>query len=173
MSTIHEALKKAGQELPGDKRGPTLKNGLSLELLRNKKSKVNWGPIFVLLVLALITGPIIAPIFSSPFKHGGYVASQTSAGAPMPMTATPGHVEAQFGIEEMPLPPAVMAPRPLTAIPNFSLSGVVVSSPDSYCLINGKVVKVGEEIDGARLIAVSPSLVTLEYEGKQVQLAVD
>ena len=174
MSIIHEALKKAGQEVAGGAKKTTPQRSEVRPPLLRKKKKDKWGPSFVLLVLTLITGPILAPIFSSPFRQSAYVASETSAGSPVPMTsAAPAHVAAQFAVEEVPLPAPIHSPRLFSAAPNFSLSGVVVSSPDSYCLINGKVVKVGEDIDGARLTAVSPELVTLEYQGRQIQIAVD
>ena len=74
MSIINEALKKAGQ---------ASKIGLGIEMER-KKSRMNWGPIFVLLVLFFITGPIIAPIFSSPFRRS-FTASQAAMVQPAPI----------------------------------------------------------------------------------------
>ncbi len=187
MSIINDALKKAGQ-------GQTLQTGETtsqpaqslgrsahaplLEAAGKKKKKINWGPVFVILVLTLITGPLVAPIFSSPYRS----TSAPFIGQSYQETLSTQNRQAQFAIEEAAIMPqqsgALMRPdyigTPVVAErQNFVMNGIMYSSPDSYGLINGKVVRVGEKIDGATLIAITPEKATLNHEGKTIDLWVN
>ncbi len=189
MSIINEALKKA----EGAKGFKPLHGGdksrQNIELEVHKRSKqINWGPIFVLLVLFLITGPLVAPVFTTTFKPSGHgitsmppttkasylVPAQTDAPlAALPPGVGPETRKAQFGLEEMPRENTA-GPKlflPATA-PKLNLTGVMYSQEDSYGIINGKVVKVGEETSGAKLLSVKPHEVKLLYQGEEITLAI-
>ena len=77
--------------------------------------------------------------------------------------------KAQFTIEEAPFTMnASLYPRP-----NLLLSGLVFQTPqDSYCIINDKIVKVGDSIDGARLNRVTPNEAVLDFHGEKIVLTV-
>lgn len=187
MSVINEALKKAQKEkefsIPAS-------GGLSPEIRFHKKSGFNWGPIFVLLVLFLITGPIIAPFFAAPFKkeaYAGMSSSKTvsvgqnsfSEAAVLVQKNQPGLLaggasrKSQFAVEE-----SIMLPQtgPVSAgqsggfRKNFHLSGIVYSPKESYCIINDKIVKVGEQVGGATLVEITPEKVVLDYKGSAITL---
>ena len=149
MSIINEALKKAGQPIITER-----------SEFRKKKTRMNWGPVFVMGVLALITTPLLAPLFNAPYKTAQ--AGKKSPAFTMPETSS-GRVSGQFAVEEAPL-----AAGP--SMPNFSLSGLVYSKTDSYCLINGKVMRIGDQIGGATLSEVTPREVVLNYRGEKVVL---
>ena len=166
MSIINDALKKAQKQDNQPKSTPAAEGrpGVEVQQYQKKKSDVNWGPFFVLAVLLLITGPIVAPLFSSPFRN----QSHTSLNAPQDLkTQAVDARKAQFGIEEA---PANM--MPLMAIPNLAVTGIVYSDQDSYCIINGKILKVGDKIQGAKLVDVTPMSVTLEYHGERLTLPI-
>jgi len=174
MSIINEALKKAGVEKESD----MLRKNMQLEF-QKKKPGVNWGPVFVVLVLLLITGPIVVPIFSTPFRSSSLrenLSSHASQGVPPLATAErlpPARPEvtrqAQFSIEETMLQ---NTNHPPTAVmPDFSLSGIVFSPKDSYCLLNNKIAKVGDTISGAKLVRISSDQVVLDYEGQEIVLS--
>src|SRR3989338_9033649 len=180
MSIIHDALKKAGdskssQALPV--RGLFRQN---LELEVPKKSKqVNWGPIFVLMVLFLITGPLIAPVFSTTFKRTNFIGASPSSRAAYqvpietaspPVNTVSENRKAQFGLEEMALNP--LGSAPLVAAPRLDLTGIVFSKEGSYCILNAKVLRVGEEVGGAKVTLVEPGLVKLLYQGEEIKLTV-
>jgi len=181
MSIINEALKKAQKDKapfpPSAAARPGTRN-LEVEIAR-KKTGMNWGPIFVLMVLTLITGPILAPLFSVPFRSSGSAAAprEIAAGRTVPRGESAQYAAApsenrrgQFAIEEMPKMPLV---TPLYQRPDLSLSGVMYSSPtDSYCIINEKVMRVGDSIGGARLTRVTPKEVLLEFQGEKIVLPV-
>ncbi len=165
MSIINEALKKAGQPIVGEKKSYEEQKNLShepkskfrVELLR-KKAPVNWGPVVIMGLLALITAPIIAPLFNSPYKS----SAQKLPPGGIAAEASFGPVSKQFAIEESPIS--------TTAVPNFSLNGLVYSNTDSYCLINGKVMRVGDQVNGATLSQVTPNQAVLDYRGEKIVL---
>jgi hypothetical protein len=182
MSIINDALKKA--EVSKDYK-PVFnqeKYRQTIEHSMQKKSKqINWGPVFVLMVLFLITGPLIAPVFSTSFKRSNYASplsmpTGSSYAVPIETAGIPvssDNRKAQFGLEEMPLgqAAAIKSFMPLN-IPTFNLSGIVFSAEGSYCIINNKVVRVGEEIGTAKLTTVNPNEVTLLYQGETMTLTV-
>ena len=175
MSIINEALKKAGLDkkaLSSVQDPPTVKTGVSvggfsIEVER-KKSRMNWGPIFVLLVLLLITGPIIAPIFSSPFKGREPITQIAS----LPVPAESENRKAQFGMEEASVMRAMAQQPHIIQTPYLKLSGIVYSSTASYCIINDRIVKIGEDIQVAKLTQVTPKEAILDYAGEKVILSV-
>ncbi len=192
MSIINEALKKAGREkgdLSSSQGRPSVKTGVSIEgfsiEIERKKSKMNWGPIFVLLVLFLITGPIIAPIFSSPFKGGGLLGNTTAAETAPDLKTNPGtqiaslpasagsiNRKAQFGIEEASVFQSLTQQPHIIQTPYLKLSGIVYSSNASYCIINNKIIRIGEDVQGAKLTRVTPKEAILDYQGEKVILSV-
>ena len=186
MSIINEALKKAIREKEAgysseDKE--TVRRNIELEF-QPKKSRLNWGPIFILLVLLLITGPIVAPIFSTPFKSANYLgntsnpASATVQNNPSSSTNLANvstldlkvNRKTQFAVEESPIFGGTPAPTIISRTPDLNLSGIVYSPKESYCIINNKVIKVGDAIQGAKLLSVSQNSVKLDYQGKEIAL---
>ncbi len=174
MSIINEALKKAGVEKESD----VLRKSIQLEF-QKKKSGVNWGPVFVVLVLVLITGPIVVPVFSTPFQSSSLhksLSSHASQGVPplalaepLPRAQSEVTRQAQFSIEET-IPQNTNHP-PTAVMPDFTLSGIVFSPKDSYCLLNNKIAKVGDTISGAKLVRISADQVVLDYQGQEIVLS--
>ncbi|MBI4432609.1 MAG: general secretion pathway protein GspB [Candidatus Omnitrophica bacterium] len=174
MSIINEALKKASQTQEVFRPTPAVTGRAP------RSSPINWGPIFVLLVLVLITAPIVAPLFSRPYhvEKVSQTFSATSAprqisiqqDIPVNVTAMPSFSKArpQFGIEESPL----VAGRSPVQIqrPYMALTGIMFSPDRSWCIINDKVVTVGDKIQGAKLTRITPEKVTLDYQGEPVIL---
>ena len=144
MSIINEALKKAVREKEPSfsfRDKETMRRNVEVQL-QPKKWRLNWGPVFILLVLTLVTGPIVAPIFSTPFKHavnsGGLSSSLAAQNIParsvtemasLPTPTASVTRKAQFAIEESP----VFGTQPVLGIskmPEISLSGIVYSADD-------------------------------------------
>ncbi len=179
MSIINDALKKAGQPMKEKTevlKSSTFETGrpapIKTEIrpaaeVHRKKNSMNWGPFFIVIVMMLVTGPIIAPLFRSPSQNLMTTKLQSLSGRLQ-----------QFGIEETPTKPNSSAPSfsiPRNGtFPDFALSGVVYSQSESYCLINGKVVKVGEKIDSqTTLEKVTPNFVTLNRQGEKIVIPVN
>ncbi|MGH7198379.1 MAG: hypothetical protein ACREH5_06530 [Candidatus Omnitrophota bacterium] len=158
MSIIHEALKKARQEdqsIPVSGSQEALRKNLRMQI-EPSRSRWNWGPLFVIVVLLLITGPIVVPSVLTVFKPAG------PAPAERPATR-----KAQFGIEETGL--FRMAPS-LPKAPDLRLTGIVYSPKGSFCIINDSILKAGDTIKGATVMNVTAQNVTLENQGKQITL---
>lgn len=55
---------------------------------------------------------------------------------------------------------------------NFTLNGVVYDANDSWAIINNKLVRVGDSLDGAKVISITPQKVVLFFKNKEFDLAV-
>jgi hypothetical protein len=172
MSTIHEALKKSGQPIIGqsDEKKPATSFRLELEPPR-KRSGVRKGSFFVFAVVALIATPLLASLFSNSFPK-----RTPSEAILTPRIIRNSNRLAQFGIEETAVRPMTASSSGVlikdNALPQFLLSGVVYSDNGSYCLINGKVLKRGENIGGAIVEKISPNGVLLDYLGEKIVVPV-
>ncbi len=153
MSIIQDALRKAGRD-----------KGLKIQVpTERRKSKVNWGPLFILLILFVITGPLVLPLFSTPFKSsiGQDTRILQASNEPVNTPAQTSNRSAQFGMESLPVA-AINSMGPA----NLSLSGIVYSPEGSYCILNGQILKQGESMQGIRLEKVSEDHVTLNVNGE-------
>jgi hypothetical protein len=162
MSIIHEALKKARHEqgsVPMAGSQEEIRNNLKMGVERSSRSGKNWGPLFVITVLLLITGPIVAPAILAPLKKMGPAA---------PPAQSPSTRKGQFGIEEAGL--FQMAPPAAAKAQDLRLSGIVYSPKEAYCIINDSILKTGDTVRGAVVTSVTAQSVTLENQGKQVTL---
>jgi hypothetical protein len=147
MSIINEALKKSGQPILTEVKEPA-------------KRRPNWGPAFVLGVLLVITTPILVPLITNPAPDSA--KRELAVG---PDLSRPHQVKRQFGIEEAALPRAAQ-----NVTTRFAMNGLVYSSDESYALINGKVLRTGDSVGGARLLEITPDGAVLEYRGQQIAL---
>ena len=177
MSIIHDALKKAqGPDRPEPTKDRPLAN-LQVVDYDNRRSRINWGPLFVLAVILLIAAPIIAPIFSSPFGHQSAVRADNQPrrevllggvpAAPAPAAAAAPTQRRQFGIEEAPRAAAFGGGQ----MPRIQLSGVAYSAEgNSYVILNKRVMRVGDQINSIKLVSVAPESATFEINGQLVTL---
>lgn len=55
---------------------------------------------------------------------------------------------------------------------NFKLNGIIYDEENSWAIINNKVVRVGDTLDGAKIISIAPRKVTLLFKNERFDLAV-
>ena len=113
------------------------------------------APWFVLLLTIVIGGPLCFPLaakFIGDAKSGGAV--------PSGRTLT---TRGQFSIEERPV--FMGSDRPA-----FSLSGIAQFQESFMAVVNGHILKQGDEIGGAKVVAISADAVELEYRGERIVL---
>ncbi len=55
--------------------------------------------------------------------------------------------------------------------PAFTLSGVFFSGAEGYALINNRIVKQGDKIDGATIVQITLDEVVLEWDGSIIKLS--
>lgn len=174
MSIINDALKKA--ETEKHLREQRAQIGEHFLAGRTRRNGLNWGPVFVLLVLVLITGPIVAPVFSRPFRSAPIqpmtVASSVAVpGADVELASvsanSSGTRHAQFQIEESPLLKAGAFPPP-----SMQLTGIVYTPHEtSYCIINGQILREGDRLGAVRISKIGTNEVLLDQEGNQIRLS--
>ena len=70
---------------------------------------------------------------------------------------------------EFPLEPAAPEPQ-AKSVPFFTLSGVFASDDQSYALVNNRIVRLGDVIEGAKVKQIDNSGVNLEFEGSEIRL---
>lgn len=179
MSIIHDALKKSGQPVIADGKQTPQTAASGVKTTRTplrppvegtpKRASASWGPLLIVALLLVIAGPVLAPMFSG--------SSNTAASRTVSVgdNASPAR---QFAIEEVPAPPRNFFQnlgRANTPVP-FVLSGVVYSAlnsgKDSYCLINGQVLRQGESAGDAVIERITPEEVTLNRNGERILLPV-
>lgn len=51
--------------------------------------------------------------------------------------------------------------------PEMKLSGVITGQGDSYAVINGKIIRVGAKIDGAKVISIEHNSVTYSFNDRE------
>jgi hypothetical protein len=72
----------------------------------------------------------------------------------------------------VPVPPKtepVAVPRDLTP-PTLALQGITTQGAVREALINGESVREGDNIDGARVLAIESRRVRLQFAGKEIIL---
>jgi len=95
----------------------------------------------------------------------------------------PPRHQPQPGQPQPPSPPPEMGPGPTIPPPvttrpavepaptaGLRLGGILQSGNEAHALINNHLVKVGDEIDGARVVAIGKYHVVLEKDGKRITL---
>ncbi len=128
--------------------------------LRAKNKRRYWIPALTLIAILLIVGPIVAPLFPAKF-YNKLPASQNDT----------QNQKQQFGLEEV-LSSVPRIPAPMVQTGKFALTGILSSPQGSYCIINNQVMRLGEEIQGAKLIDISKEKVLLEIKGDRVWLSI-
>lgn len=155
MSIIHEALKKT------DPSGEPAKPGAGQGPLHRRAHSGGWGLLFMIMICFLIAGPLLFPLLVKAPAGSSPQETSTASG--------------QFAIEEAPRPAAMTAPSPWRGFARpagFVLSGVLYSGEDSYCVINGLVLRRGERVGGATVETIGPDQVTLDSNGEKIILPV-
>jgi hypothetical protein len=107
------------------------------------KSKGYWGVILVLLAAALsclTTHPSEEPVF-------------TVRARPRPRPSPSPSI-------------TITNERPAVTFPPLELQGLIVNGEKSSALINGRVLRIGEDLNNVVLVAVDPEYATVELEGQ-------
>lgn len=163
MSIIYDALKKI--EKNNARQSP------DTDAKKTSKPKIN-PKVYLLYVLFVAAGFAVAnfifSIFARPIQE-----NDLSSGRPLPVKTLPAAVPVAEKQAAVPPAPAVTQTQPqadAAATQSFGLSGVFFSEEEGYALINSKVVKVGDTIDGAVVKSVDLSGVELDYNGQVIQI---
>jgi HD-like signal output (HDOD) protein/ActR/RegA family two-component response regulator len=122
-----------------------------------------------------VPSPEIAPA-PAPQETPAVAAAEEPPAPPAP-SATTTNTTATLPASEpttaaAPAPPVTNVPPPTVAPPEkvkpeFRLQGIIFTSVRPSAMINGETVNVGEQIDGASVVAISRTTVTLQVNGQR------
>jgi hypothetical protein len=175
MSIINEALKKAGQDLQ--------KNSPKDTTLPPKAG----GHPLLLYVLILTTGLFLGNLIFSLLKHQAAAhrlpSSQQNHKAVANGLAFTDHKHEQSSDKNAvatsqainpPVPSGTLAATPQEnklLETNFVLNGIFVSADGSYALINNRIVRVNDYVNGAKVSSITDNTVELENTAGKITLS--
>jgi len=148
MSIIYDALKKVEA---------TAANVSKTKIKKSTKPKTN---IYLLYALMICLVLLIAIIFSDWFfqeaslKTANIVAKTQSPVDKKEPNSQPSDIE-----------------TPKESQPSFVLNGVFFSGAEGYALINNRIVKKGDKIDGATVTQIFLDEVELDFDGSAIKLS--
>lgn len=158
MSIIYDALKKIEKS-----KSVTPENAPKKDASSRPKPKM-----YLLYILVVCLGWGIANLFFSFFTRPPQVGKPKKIAAlpalPQPVTTAPPEVKVK---EEIKLPlPEVRRQSEFSLV----LNGVFFSQDEGYALINNRIVKAGDIIDGAFIKHIGLEEVEVEFEGSIIKL---
>ena len=166
MSIIYEALKKIEQSKPkpqGKANNKDLKGTFATKEIKKNKN------VYLIYVIVAFAGFFLAKFVFDAFINAGL--AKTPA---VPLKDNLIKAPKKNIIYELPVnvesPPGQSQEKPL---PSLLLSGIFSDAEVSYAIINDKIVKEGESIEGARLVNILSNEVALDFEGKPIRLKIN
>jgi hypothetical protein len=175
MSLINDALKRANQNKPPVATGPSGLRMRPVEEPTPQRSGPSQWLLFLFPVLLLLVCGLAGVLI-----YRGWHGSDESSNQPGTITASAREVQ------PTPAPPTndVAAAPPVAAsatnitsaaavapeepgFPDLKLQGVFYRPADPSALINSKTVRRGDTVQNARVIAISKSTVTVEWQGER------
>jgi MSHA biogenesis protein MshK len=190
VSLIFEALKKLDSEKKAPERGFLVVGGSPTAGERRLRV-----PVLVLLLAAAGAGGFLAARATRPAPVPPVAQTAppaTAAPATVPRLAPPAPlspdvqpltVERPSGVEATaPAPagaaaratPAAQVPPPLAPAaeaPAFALQAVTEQDGQPVAIVNGQLVRVGDRVDGARVVRIAPEGVELDHDGRRLVLS--
>ena len=187
MSIIDEALRKVAKERDKAKRRPVEPKSSPLESenikslsARYVKSKtVIVSGILLLLAIAFLTVTNIFLVPPPGIKEtmpaetsGDFIETPVEAEAYTEVRSEIALIEEKVGLMGKMAKAFKIESTQEEFLSNFTLNGIVYDMEDPWAIINNKVVKVGETLDGAAVISIAPQKVVLLFKNERFDLAV-
>lgn len=131
-------------------------------------------PVF-LRVGFVVIGFVAAAVVYAYFSRGSH-ENKGQQRKPVPAKGSGVAGSKLIPMEVIPMPPAspfveaedvVIEEKP---IPSLALGGILFGAEGSIALINGRIVREGGDVEGARLVKVSEDRVELEFQGQKIIL---
>lgn len=153
MSIIYEALKKTRESPESASRQALTKDKDLLNprpsLFKKHAGLAAWGAVLGILFTWVITHKLSAPV---PIGK---------AQLPPPLNPPKKSKAAQRN------PDTAGSSR---AMPHLLLNGIVLSEDGNIAMINDQICKAGDEIEGAKIVRITSSQVTLGFRNQEIVL---
>jgi hypothetical protein len=199
MSLITEALKRVQKttyqqpvQTPPVTSTPTKEQLVDVPQERNRRPRSGLLAMVVLVaVLAVVAGGVAVRVwlFERPLREqasipdaAGAAGGRTSEAAkPAASTAVkPAEATPPTSAEAVPVPGvmegakaeqiAIHPPAPPPEPPKLALQGVMIEGQDREAVINGVSVRVGDSVEGAKVLAIDSRTVRLDFQGSEIVL---
>lgn len=153
MSIIYEALKKT-------RASP---ESASRETLPKSKDLINPRPsLFKRQAGLAASGAVLGILFTWIITH------KLSAPIPIGKTQLPPPLNPPKNSKAaQKTPDAAGSSR---ALPHLLLNGIVLSEDGNIAMINNQICKAGDEIEGAKIVQITSSQVTLSFRNQEIVL---
>lgn len=155
MSIIYEALKKTEGKL-ADVQGK-----------EDKKPKPKFK-IYFIYVSVLCIGFLIANILFGIFSS---ISKSKAKKFPEPQPAAITSLAPPIVTSSQSDTGSVTTAQPEQVLPSFILNGIFFSENEGYALINNKIVKEGDIVDGATVAGISSKMVEIKYQDSVLTLS--
>lgn len=153
MSIIYDALNKL------EKFGVNLNSGPKPKEIKSAKVK-----IYILYTLIIILGFFVTKTFFSFVLSSSYkLNNDLTAKEITPVSLAKNEIKN----EEKPKEVVVVEPQkaPASAL---TLNGIFFSPPESYALVNNKIIREGDNIEGATLVKITQDSVELKAQDSTI-----
>lgn len=186
MSIIQDALNKAQNSIPPEQ-NPTKNITPIPPTNQQPKSAIQKPKITINFVLLKKIIGIIIFIALLTLAITTILKFNQKAAKPVPVTPPSNYVESSLEIlkkpEEKITTPVAAAPgqppqetqiveeKPKPEIPSLTLNGIFFSEKDeSWAIVNGKIVKIGDSVSGAKITEITASEVKLNFYDIELSL---
>lgn len=142
MSIIYEALKKLQKSEPK----------------RHYPKKISFFVYIIMAILGILLASLIFLFFTKPKR---IIPPPSPISLVSPKNTLEIKKEEIKPIEEKEL---------IQKIPSFSLSGILYSDTEKWVMINNRILKEGDTIQGAKVIRISEDGAELDLEGEKIFL---
>jgi hypothetical protein len=157
MSIIYEALKKT-RENP---------EGASRETLPKSKDLISPGPSLFKKHAGLAAwGAVLGILFTWIITH----RQSVPAVAPVPIGKTGLTPTLSLSKDSKAAQKTPNAAGSSRALPHLLLNGIVLSEDGNIAMINEQICKAGDEIEGAKIVRITSSQVTLGFRNQEIVL---
>ncbi|MFC1804755.1 hypothetical protein ACFLZ3_02885 [Candidatus Omnitrophota bacterium] len=170
MSIIYDALKKVEKSnTQGDNRPATKPHLNQLE----PKAKLKIKPQYLLLILVGLIGAVaIVTITGKRLNSAGILQRKQETEIPPVRKVEVPTVKIEIPAPETSEQGIAQSPQgsPERFFTIFSLNGIFVSQDDSYALVNNKVVRKGDTVNGATILEIYEDGIDLQVGTKTFSL---
>lgn len=148
-------------------------NTEALEAANKKENKNPQKFTYVIYILVALVGFFIAKIVlegilkDTQVKTKEVASSPPNISAPIRGVSMPGETKIAPVQEKLVSKLLTSESKPT---PKLALTGIIFEQASPCALINDRIVKEGDVVEGARVIRISSNEVSLEFEGRPIRL---
>lgn len=191
MSIISEALKKAGEKRRQDVailQEDVPDSSVSDEVREIASRKINWNILSGLGTFFIVGFAVVAFLYNTTFPPAAYPPKPNLQKAKIDLhqanvsPSPPPQQIVEVAVEKPPpiriidsrfYPTLVPEVKKKPPLPDLELCGIMEGIGEPMAIINNRIMKKGEYVEGAHLIAIGSDRVNLLYDDKEIILRLE